>query len=126
MRLPAEEVVELKLVEVDLDGNNPVWQEGPNVQLDVRFGVANPRLQLSMGSFEMYSGPDSIYSEENIQSVRPVPPQYCLHRLRPLFVLCATVDLWPCFDVGVPTKEGGCAGCSERDAAAADRHIRRA
>lgn len=26
VRLPAEEVVELKLVEVDLDGNNPVWQ----------------------------------------------------------------------------------------------------
>ena len=40
------------------------------MQLDVWFGVANPRLQLSMGSFEMYNGPDSIYSEENIQSVR--------------------------------------------------------
>lgn len=70
VRLPAEEVVELKLVEVDLDGNNPVWQEGPNVQLDVRFGVANPRLQLSMGSFQIEKGSGSIYSDDNINSVR--------------------------------------------------------
>jgi hypothetical protein len=46
-------------------------QEGPNVQLDVRFGVANPRLQLSMGSFEINKGTGSIYSDENIRTVRP-------------------------------------------------------
>lgn len=36
VRLPAEEVVELKLVEVDLDGNNPVWQARPALLLHLQ------------------------------------------------------------------------------------------
>lgn len=110
--------MELKLVEVDLDGNNPVWQEGPNVQLDVRFGVANPRLQLSMGSFEMFNGPNSIYSEENIQSVRPL----CPHIAMPGGAVCECRCRGWCasFVAGLTECEG--AGCSERDAAAVDGH----
>lgn len=65
-----------------------VLQEGPNVQLDVRFGVANPRLQLSMGSFEMYNGPGTLYSDESINSVRPLRCTHCIIPHQNVYLCC--------------------------------------